>query len=60
MTNQTSYPVFACREEDNQWVFDCPACGETHRHGPSAGHRQAHCDSFPSGYKIKLESHSNV
>lgn len=56
MTYETSSPVFTCREENNQWVFDCPACGKTHRHGPIQGHRQAHCNSFPNGYSIKLEA----
>ena len=55
MTNKTSFTTFTCREEKNRWVFDCPACGETHRHTPFEGHRQAHCAFFPNGYEIKLE-----
>ena len=60
MTNQKSYPVFYCREEggfpngEKVWVFDCPACGKKHTHGPVEGHRGAHCDNFPNGYEIKL------
>lgn len=39
-------PAYEVRDPDGgepQWVVWCPWCEITHRHGPFAGHRIAHC-----------------
>ena len=30
-----------------QWSFECPGCGQEHRHAPSPGLRESHCADRP-------------
>ena len=32
------------------WVVWCRHCGAWHRHGPTEGHREAHCEDSHSPY----------
>ena len=45
-------PTMKCWYDSGQWVFSCPSCRKTHRHGAAGddgtvagykGHRSSHC-----------------
>ena len=48
-------PVFLCQEANGRFVFTCPQCGKRNAHGAIAGHRAAHCDCWPQGYRVEPE-----
>lgn len=53
-------PTYDCElvPGTNSWRFFCPKCKVYHYHGPSEGHRVAHCGdrrAHPNGYYLRID-----
>ena len=49
--------IFAMRKND-QLVFNCWRCGETHFHSLGEGYRQSLCEGWPDGYYLMESRHA--
>ena len=49
--------IFAMRKND-QLVFNCWRCGETHFHSLGEGYRQSLCEGWPDGYYLTESRHA--